>query len=59
MLTLYFATLVAQDANEQRTGFAVSSRQAAFFAKQQGWDKFQIHATTISKGAVALMLNTR
>lgn len=58
MLTLYFASLI-DDGNGQsdRTDYAVSSKQAAFFAKQQGWKKFQIHATTITKGAVAGLLN--
>lgn len=59
MLTLYFATLLADSIeSEQRTEFAVSAKQAAFFAKQSGFDKFKIHKSIFTRADIVRAINS-
>lgn len=60
MLTLYFATLLADsiESEQQRTEFAVSAKQAAFFAKQSGFDKFKIHKSVFTRADIVRAINS-
>jgi len=46
------------ESEQQRTEFAVSAKQAAFFAKQNGFDKFKIHKSVFTRADIVRAINS-